>query len=411
MLLRSLLAVGFAAFAVIGSGLIAPTRGHAANACMMGQVPDENGACCAPQDLVAAPDGGSVCSSHTINSQDQGIKIARGFLFGGGAGNFGIDYPNGPPFGSDDDPYFSGSSTRVNPVTTTSATTGAQGLAPGGQVTTLGTGADGHIPIFDLKGDSQRLTVGAYFDFNSIRANYDALTPGASFQRDLYSAGTNIAYDYNRSYLRAKVGGLWGDGTTTDTTARGSFNSTGYQASLTGGHVFPLYDTRTFASRQLYVKAVPTDAKPTGGYFVGLDLSGTVATYHETIGSFTDSSGFINGAENLTTWTVGTRAKLYADILNNGLVWTPYVSVGVNQQVDYSHTLALVAQAGQAADTLQFAAPGQTYGIFQTGFSVLDQRGIRYGIDASYYRSSGVEGASGRAYVRFPLLHWLGISG
>ena len=156
---------------------------------------------------------------------------------------------------------------------------------------------------------------------------------------------------------------------------------------------------------------MPAEPKPLGGYFVGLDLSGTVATYHENIGSFTDNSGFINGAENLTTWTIGGRAKLYANVFKNGLVWTPYASLGVNQQVDYSHNLNLVSQAGQAADTLQFAAPGQTYGIFQAGVSVLDQRGIRYGVDGSYYKSSGVEGAGGRAYVRFPIMRWLGISG
>jgi hypothetical protein len=303
----------------------------------------------------------------------------------------------------------------VDQVTTTSAATGAQGLAPGAQITTLGTGADAHVNapnFFDLKGNNQSLTVGAYFDYSSIRGTFDDLAPGAWFQRNMYSAGMNASYSYNRTYIDARFGGLWGDGKETDTTgAVGNFNSSGYQGSITGGHVFSLYDTRTFASHPLVVKAAPADPKPTGGYFVGLDLSGTVATYHETIGSFTDSSGYINGAENLTYWTVGTRAKLYADILSNGLVWSPYVSLGVTQQIDYSHTLALIAQAGQSADTLQFAAPGETYGSFQAGFSVLDQRGIRYGIDASYYRSSGVEGEGGRAYVRFPLLNWLGISG
>ena len=242
-MIRTWLIAIFAAFVIVSSGPFSTTAAHAANACMMGQVPDENGACCAPQDLVGAPDGGSICSYHSISGEEFFHKIARGFLFGGGAGNFGVTSPTYPvgDFGDEDDPYFSGSSTRVNPVTTTSTSTGAQGLAPGGQVTTLGTGADAHVNasrFVDLKGDNQRFTVGAYFDYTSIRASYDALAPGASFQRNMYSAGTNIGYSYDRSYLSAQVGGLWGNGTTTDTTgALGSFSSSGYLASLTGGHV------------------------------------------------------------------------------------------------------------------------------------------------------------------------------
>jgi hypothetical protein len=410
-MIRSILVAVFAAFVVIGSGLLAPTQSYAANACPAGQVPDALGNCCPPQALGSGPGGGSLCPGSTITPGGIPLRgrTASGYLVGW------RDPPDSSHFSDVDDPYFSDSSTRVNQVTTTSAATGAQGLAPGAQITTLGTGADGHINasnFFDLKGSNQRLTIGAYFDYSSIRGTFDDLAPGAWFQRNMYSAGATASYSYNRSYINVEFGGLWGDGKETDSTgAVGNFNSSGYQGSITAGHVFPLYDTRTFSSRQLVVKAVPANPTPTGGYFVGLDLSGTVETYHETIGSFTDSSGFINGAENLTTWTVTGRAKLYADILNNGLVWTPYATLGVSQQVDYSHTLALVAQAGQAADTLQFAAPGQTFGIFQTGVSVLDAKGIRYGIDGSYARSSGVESIGGRAYVRVPLLRWLGISG
>jgi hypothetical protein len=109
--------------------------------------------------------------------------------------------------------------------------------------------------------------------------------------------------------------------------------------------------------------------------------------------------------------SVDARARLFADIMNNGFVWTPYAAISVNQQVSFSHTLDLVAQAAQAADTLRFDAPGLTYGGFQTGLSVLDPKGIRYGIDGSYYRSSGVESVGGRVYVRFPLMRWLGVRG
>src|ERR1700692_4405160 len=155
----------------------------------------------------------------------------------------------------------------------------------------------------------------------------------------------------------------------------------------------------------------PTAPQPASGYLIGLDINGTVSTYSERHGAFTDTSGFITGAEQLQAWNVDARARLFAYIMDNGLVWTPYVTVSVEQQLSFSHTMDVVAQAGQAADTLLFAPPGQTYGGVQTGLRLLDSKGIQYGIDGSYYKSSGLESVGGRAYVRVPLMRWLGISG
>jgi hypothetical protein len=379
---------------------------------------DPNGIKCLTSQTVTGSGGGTFCpesspTAPTISPGGLGQKLAKAILFG--PVPYGDTHENNPWFGVPiTDPYFSGSSTRVNPVTTTSTATGAQGLAAGGQITTLGTGAEAHVneKLVDLKNDNQTLTIGGYFDYNSIRADFDALAPSASYRRDQFDAGLNATYFYNRSYISVEAGGLWGSGSSNASGAVGNFNSTGYQATITGGHTFALLDDRSFATKpNLITKAPVANPTPTGGTFVGLNLAGFASTYHENIGAFTDSSGFITGAENLTIWTVGAQATLYAEMMRNGLLWQPYLQLGISQEVSYSHTLNIIAQAAQTADVLDFAAPGETFGSVKAGLSMLDRNGIRYGIEGSYYRSSGIESAGGRAYVQFPLLRWLGITG
>jgi hypothetical protein len=391
-----------------GVAILSPTEAKAA-ACPAGQVPDDNDNCCPKTALGPGPDGGSLCPGSTPSASTIGKKLVRGiFNMPYHGGLFGISNI----IGDADDPYGSYSVIKINPVTVLN-NAGVQGVAAGSTTTSLDTGADAHIDasrMFDLKGDNQRLLIGAYLDFSSIRTTYDALAPGSSMQRNLYAAGATVAYLYRSSYFQGKFGALWGNGTTNDSGVLGSFGTSGYEGSLTAGHVFTLFDARSFETRKMPVKA-PAAPQPMSGYLVGLDVSGTVSTYSERHGTFTDTSGFINGAEQLQAWNVDARARLFADIMDNGLVWTPYVAVSVEQQLSFSHTMDVVAQAGQAADTLLFAPPGQTYGGVQTGLRLLDSKGIQYGIDGSYYKSSGLESVGGRAYVRVPLMRWLGISG
>jgi hypothetical protein len=401
-----------------GAGLAAVLLSASISPAFAVSFTDANGNTCDTTQTVAGPGGGTFCpgstpTKTTISPGGLGQKLAKGILFG--PVPYGDTHENNPWLGgSIDDPYFSGSSTHVNSVTTTSTATGAQGQAAGGQITTLSTGADAHVnqKLVDLQNDNQTLTIGAYFDYSSIRADFDALASSASYRRDQYDAGLNATYFYNRSYVSVEAGGLWGSGSTNATGAIGNFSSTGYQAIVKGGHTFALFDDRSFATKpNLITKAPVANPTPTGGTFVGLDLAAFASTYHENIGAFTDSSGFTTGAENLTIWTVGAQATLYAEMRRNGLLWQPYVQLGVSQEVSYSHTLNIIAQAGQSADVLNFAAPGETFGSAKAGLSVLDTNGIRYGIEGSYYRSSGIDSAGGRAYVQFPLLRWLGITG
>jgi hypothetical protein len=399
----------FVALLAVGAAMLSPTKAKAAS-CPSGQVLDDNDNCC-PATSLGGPPGVSLCPGSTLSTATLGKKLVRGiFNMPYHGGNYMRNIQN--IGGGDDDPYGSYSTIRINPVTVMT-NAGAQGVAAGSTTTSLDAGADAHVDasrMFDLKGDNQRLSIGAYLDYSSIQTTYDELAPGSSMRRDLYTAGATVAYSYKTSYFQGKFGGLWGNGTTNDSGVVGKFDTSGYEGSLTAGHVFTLFDGRSFATRKMPVKA-PVAAQPVSGYLIGLDVSGTVGTYSEQHGSFVDTSGFINGAERLRAWNVDARARLFADIMSNGYVWTPYAAVSVDQQVSFSHTLDLVAQTGQAADTLLFAAPGQTYGGFQTGLSVLDPKGIRYGIDGSYYRSSGVESVGGRAYVRFPLMRWLGVAG
>jgi hypothetical protein len=369
-------------------------------------VTDAVGNKCQCQQLTAGPHNESLCPNSPA-SFSFGPRIARAVAAGGT--NYYQNY-------EDDDPYASYSRIRINPVTTLD-TLGNQGIAAGSTTSVIGAGADGHIDaskLFDIKGDNQRLSIGAYFDYNSLNTIYDASALGASTRQNLYSVGGIAAYRYNDIYLQFKLGGLWGSGTSTDTTgAIGNFGSSGYQGNIAAGRIFTLFDTRSFVTQKPIVKAVkaPPQTKQTGGYLIGLDVSGNLATYSERIGAFTDSSGFINGAEQLSYWELGSRARLFAEIMDNkGLVWTPYVALSVTQQVAFSHTQDLIAQATQAAGSVQFDAPGLTYFGFLTGVSVLDTKGIRYGADFSYYRSSGVESTGGRVYVKFPLVSWLGLA-
>jgi hypothetical protein len=396
------------ALLAVGAAMLSPTEAKAAG-CPAGQVLDDNDNCCPPSALTAGPGGGSICPGSTPTASTIGKKLVRGwFNMPYHGGTFGISNI----VGDADDPYGSYSVARINPVTVLN-NAGAQSVAAGSTTTSLDAGADAHIDasrIFDLKGDNQRLLIGAYLDYNSIQTTYDALAPGSSMHRDLYAAGATVAYLYKTSYFQGKFGGLWGNGTTNDSGVLGSSSTSGYEGSLTAGHVFTLFDARAFETRKMPVKA-PAAPQPISGYLVGLDVNGTVSTYSERHGAFTDTSGFINGAEQLQAWNVDARARLFADIMDNGLVWTPYVAISVEQQLSFTHTMDVVAQAGQTADTLVFAPPGQTYGGVQTGLRLVDSKGIQYGIDGSYYKSSGLESVGGRAYVRVPLMRWLGISG
>jgi hypothetical protein len=401
----------FVALLAVAAAVLSPTGAKAA-ACPAGQVPDDNDNCCPPTSLMGPP-GVSLCPGSTLTTEVLGKKLVRGIFnmpyHGSGAGYMANFQNIG---GGNDDPYGSYSAIKINPVTVTNST-GAQSLGAGSTTTSLDAGADAHIDaskMFQVKGDNQILSIGAYLDYSSIQTNYDALAAGSSMQRNLYTAGATVTYVYKTSYFQGKFGGLWGNGTTSDGGVFGNFDTSGYEASLTAGHVFTLFDARTFATRKMPVKA-PVAPQPVSGYLIGLDVNGAIGTYSEQHGAFTDTSGFINGAERLQVWNVDARARLFADIMNNGYVWTPYAAISVEQEVSFSHTLDLVAQAGQTADTLFFAAPGQTYGGFQTGLSVLDPKGIRYGFDASYLKSSGLESVGGRVYVRFPVMRWLGIAG
>jgi len=398
----------FVALLAVAAAILSPTGAKAA-ACPAGQVQDDNDNCCPATSLTG--NGVSLCPGSTLSTEVLGKKLVRGiFNMPYHGGNYMANIQN--IGGGNDDPYGSYSAIRINPVTVTNSA-GAQSLAAGSTSTSVDAGADAHINasrLFDLKGDNQRLSIGAYLDYSSIQTNYDALAPGSSMKRNLYTAGATVTYSYKTTYFQGKFGGLWGNGTTNDSSVFGNFDTSGYEGSLTAGHVFTLFDARSFETRKMPVKA-PVTPQPVSGYLIGLDVNGAVGTYSEQHGAFTDTSGFINGAERLRAWNVDAGARLFANVINNGYVWTPYAAISVEQLVSFSHTLDVVAQAGQAADTLLFAAPGHTYGGFQTGLSVLDPKGIRYGIDGSYYKSSGLESVGGRVYVRFPLMNWLGIAG
>ena len=308
-----------------------------------------------------------------------------------------------------DDPYASVSSLHVGSV---SASGAASGLAAGSRTTEFGAGADGHFnaaKLFQFESGYDRFTLGAYGDFRSDHITYDSALGTA--HRDRYAMGGTFAYLANDTYLHGKLGALWGTGDVANGDgSTGRFDSSGYEVQLDVGHVYTLFDKRLYSSQRLPTKA-PPPRQLAGGYTVNLDVGATFAAYHDRIGQFTDTSGFVNGAENISTEAVGAHAKLSTNVFNDGRTWTPYVAFAVNQQIGFNHTLEVIAQPGVSGGIIAFGAPGRTYVTSQTGLNLQDSTGINYGIDGAYISSSGTHALTGRAYVRFPIARWLGTAG
>jgi hypothetical protein len=98
---------------------------------------------------------------------------------------------------SANDPYFNFSSTRDSGASVKTPSGAAAGTTPSSRITDIGGGVDGHFnasKFFDITAD-QRLTIGAFFDYDSERINYNspALT-APSANRNIYSFGSMFRY-------------------------------------------------------------------------------------------------------------------------------------------------------------------------------------------------------------------------
>jgi len=304
---------------------------------------------------------------------------------------------------------FSSASGTINGQSTSSHTTdvgGGESAAYNGWNKTLNLATN------------QSLVVGVQGGYDSLRTTYGAspLAPGlpsvATDNQSIYTLNGRLAYYAGSMYFGGGLAGDWGHGNLTNvaTGGTGGYGIHGYTMGAFVGNVFTLYgnpgnptnpanaSTSPLTTKALPKKAPPKPAAP--GYALQLDLSGHVLYVTDQDDGFTDSTGFILGAERLRYWDAGGQARLFATIPNGRLTWTPYVTATLDQQFAFSHTLGVVAQAGAPADTIYYGG-AQTFWGAQIGLYAQDASGIGVGIRGIYQQSSEFQVFGGQAYLQY----------
>jgi len=147
------------------------------------------------------------------------------------------------------------------------------------------------------------------------------------------------------------------------------------------------------------MKAPP---KPSGGYFVGLDLSGHVGYLDSRADGFTDSTGFIFGTNQIRSGDVGGRAQLFAILPGNGIVWRPYVAGTVDQLFGFSSILDVPNQAAVPSGDLVSLKVAQTFGGTVLGVDALAPSGWAVGVRGFYQASSDTNMIGGSVYLKIP---------
>jgi hypothetical protein len=359
-----------------------------------------------PTGTVPYTQGGFKVTTAPIDAPGWGDSALGSLINGDIAGNG----RNGPA----NDPHVDVSSTRDSGAGVTSASGAVSGQAQSSRTTDIGAGADGHISAstaFDLAA-YQRLVIAGFFQYDSQRTSYSS-SPTAVFTastatRNIYTLGGLAQYDAGNSYFGAGVAAELGNGSISGPGDSGNFNSHGYVAAGYVGRVFTLLDTTNSSSARspLPTKAPP---KPTSGYALNLDLNFHLGYVNDQINGFVDSTGFARGPEQIDYWDVGGIAKLYWVLSPSGrITWSPFVAATIDQEFGYSHSLDLPAQAALPGGDTFFYGSAQTFGGAELGIDALDVSGISFGLKAYYRQSQEFQVVGGLAYVKFPILVWLG---
>ena len=144
------------------------------------------------------------------------------------------------------------------------------------------------------------------------------------------------------------------------------------------------------------------------GYSVNLDVSAHVGHSDDAIGGFNDALGLVYGTERIRFWNVGGHAKLFWTLPCGPLVWTPFVAATIDQEFGYSHTLDIPVQTAAVADVFYYGS-AQTFLGAQAGIEGRNPYGVRFGLNGYYRQSSEFQVLGGQAYLKFPILHWLGV--
>ncbi len=305
------------------------------------------------------------------------------------------------------DPFIDFTTIRDKGASATSTSGTFTNQAVGSRTTDVGGGANASYnasKTFNLAAN-QRLMVGANFRYDSSNTTYDAspLAPGlasaGSNHQSVYTLSAAAGYMINSAYVAAIIDGRWGHGSETDNVAgaTGDYGMRGYSTDLFIGNTFTLFDSRTAPSPRMPTKAPP---KQTDGYAVLLDLRGHLRYDKDQNNGFTDSTGFMWGAEQEHNWTTGGQAKLSIVAPRQGWIWTPFVAANVDQQFGFSHTFDIPVQTAQVAHTIHFGGP-QTFLGASAGIDVRQPSGWDFGVKGFYQKSAEFRIAGGQAYVRY----------
>jgi hypothetical protein len=279
-------------------------------------------------------------------------------------------------------------------------------LAPGSISTSSQTnagsgGIGGSYDASYLVGSSQKLVLNG--DFNYTASNTGFSAGSGSINSNTYGFRGSAFYSNYATYL--VLSGSYEFGNNNEFFAAdassGSYRSDGYNVDARLGHVFVLFNSiATVAPSRMPVKAPQRAAD--GGYGIGLDLSGHLGYASGVARGFTDTSGFTFGDERVQGGETGLRAKLFAAVPRNGMVWQPYISGSVDWRFDYSHIAFFPTQVGLAGGDAVNFADGTTFVGAQAGLDVRTANGWTVGVNGFYSHSSDTEVVGGRAYVKIP---------
>ena len=213
-------------------------------------------------------------------------------------------------------------------------------------VTVPGTVLGGQVKVSAFAGGNW-LSVDLHSNANAI------FDPGqfASAQNDSVLVGATVLWAKQSTYALATIIGIWGetkliDGFTfSPGVDRYSFDTSGYMASGTVGHVFDL--------------SGPSGPK--------LDLRGSLGHVdHE--GDWFKAALDHRQKYTFSTWTGTGMATLFSNVnLQNGALLRPYVSGYVRQEFDYKNHLAVIQPDGTFSG--QDGTQAHTYGGLDAGMT------------------------------------------
>ena len=257
--------------------------------------------------------------------------------------------------------------------------------------------------IFGLVGSNQKLIFGLTFNYNHDQTNFGTspLTPGvasaANTNANIYTLKGSVLYSQSTFYLSGTAAFDWMRTGVDVQGASGNTDGIGYTFNGTVGKIFPLFGNAP-TNPATITKAPP---KATGGYAYFLDVNAHASYQNERNNSFTDSTGFITGVEQLSYTDVGAQARLVAIVPAGRFTWEPYVGLSIDQQLGFNHTLNFPDQIATAADTINFGQSNTFWGV-QSGLLLLGPRGSTVGVNTFYQASGDTKTVGGNVALKIP---------